>query len=228
MRMLGTKTSLQSFRWDLIYLLAQLLGDKRPGVSALAPPIQASLATLTTERGTLEGAEDQAIVAAALLNKSDKHRDDLLIEAGGVARATDKAVYDTLFSKQNPSATARLGIDAESAEVSRILGELAKLPASHPIRATYEADLTDTEVAVKAASNQSNSARTALALQRSQIERTKLEVDKTRLETHGQLLALLKNKDEADSFFRPTTAAPEEAIPPAKPEPVSPPAPPAP
>ncbi len=224
MRMLGTKTSLQSFRWDLIYLQAQLLADDRPGVSALATPIQASLAGLTAQRTALEAAEDQVIAASALLGKRDRRRDVVVIEAGGVARATDKDIYKTLFPKYNPSATAKLGIDAESAELSRILGELAKLPVDHPLRAAYEAALGATEAAVKAASAQSNAAGTALALQRSEIERTKLEVDKKRLETHGQLLVLLKDKDEADSFFRPTTAAPDEA---ATPDPAAPPAPPA-
>lgn len=228
MRMLGAKASLQTFRWDLIYLVAQLLADKRPGVSAVAAPIQTVLAKLATERGAFEQAEDQSIVATALLNKNDKRRDELLVEAGGVARATDKVVYDTLFPKLGPSATGKLNVADESAEMTRILGEVAKLPVDHPIRATYETDLFASETAVKTASDQSNVAVTTLALQRSQLGRFKLEMDQARLKAHGQLVVLLGDKAEADSFFRPTTAAPGEPAPPATPDPAAPPAPPAP
>ncbi len=217
MRMLGINATLPTFRWDLIYLVAELLADTRPGVSALAAPVQASLTKLASERAGLEDAEDQAVVASALLHKRDKRRDDVLIEAGGVARASSKAVYDTLFPSKNPSATARLSIEDESTEMSRILGELAKLPQGHPIRSAYEQSLIDAEAAVKTASAQTDTAATALALQRSQIGRLKLEMDELRLTTHSQIVTLLKSKEEADSFFRPTTSAPTGAKSPGEP-----------
>ena len=218
MRMLGTKTSLSTFRWDLVYLSAQLTADQRPGVAALAGPVQTLLTKLKTERDALEQAEDAVIVASALLNKKDQHRDGVLVEAGGVARASDKAVYTTLFPKLNPSGTARLGVDAESAEVSRILGELAKLPVDHLLRTAYEPELIAAEAAVKAADAQSDEAVTALALQRSQLDRFKLEVDQARLSTHGQLVTLLKDKAEADAFYRPVSSMPaDEAKPDATP-----------
>jgi hypothetical protein len=219
MRMLGFKASLQAFRWDLVYLAAQLVSDKRPGVSGLAGPIQGYLAKINEERSAFEKAEDAVIVVSALLNKSDRLRDELLIEAGGVARASDKAVYETLFPNASPSATARLGIAAESAEVSRILGEIAKLPADHPVRAAYEKELQDAEAAVKVTAGQSDDAATAMALQRSHLDRFKLEVDKARLETHGQLVVLLKDKAEAEAFFRPTTKSPVEEAPAESPTP---------
>ena len=49
MRLLGTKTTLAAFRWDLIYLSAQLVSDERPGVSELSPPVQALLAQVAAE-----------------------------------------------------------------------------------------------------------------------------------------------------------------------------------
>lgn len=211
MRMLGYKASLPTFRWDLVYVVAQLLGDTRPGVSALAPPLQALLIKVNAERDALELTEDQVVVASALLHKKDKHRDERLIEAGGVARASDKAVYDTLFPRLSPSNTARLGVAAESLEISRILGEIGKLAPEHPVRAMYEQALIGAEAGVKAAGTQSDTAVTALAIQRSQLDRFKLELDQARLSAHGQLLSLLKDKAEADSFFRPTTSAPAEA-----------------
>lgn len=208
MRMLGNRTSLSSFRWDLIYLLANLSADDRPGVKALAAPVQAQLAKAGERREELEEAEDALVVASALLHKKDKRRDSVLIEAGGIARTLDKNVYKQLFPKRNPSATARLGVKAESAEVRRILGEIAKLPAEHLVRAEYEQELTDAEAEVAAAGAQSDEAVTELALRRSSLARFKVETDELRLVTHGQLVLLLKDKDEADSFYRPVTSAP--------------------
>lgn len=198
MRMLGHKASLQTFRWDLVDLAAQLVSDKRAGVSALAAPIQGLLTQLGTERGALEQAEDAVIVASAILAKSDRHRDEVLIEAGGVARASNKDVYQTLFPNRNPSATARLPITEESAEIKRILGEMGKLAADHALRTAYEAELTGAEAAVKAASEQSDEALTALALQRSQLDRFKLELDKARLEHARRFREMHVSEREAE------------------------------
>lgn len=211
MRLLGTKSNLAAFRWDLIYLVAQLTSDDRPGVPDLAPPVQTVLAQLDTERAAYEQAEDTVIVAAALLDKKDQRRDKVLIAAGGVARATDADIYKTLFPKLNPSLTARLTIDEESAAVSRILGELAKLPADNILRTTYEKALTEAEAMVKNAGARSDEAITAFALQRSQLDRFKLAVDQQRLATHGSLLILLRSKSDADAFFRPTNTPPGES-----------------
>jgi hypothetical protein len=210
MRLLGYKTSLAAFRWDLIYLIAQLVSDERPGVGDLAPPLQQLLIRINDERTTYEQAQDAVVVAGALLDKKDLRRDQLLVEAGGVARATDLDVYKTLFPKLNPSLTARLGIEAESAHIDRILGELGKLPADNTLRVTYEQELAEVEALVKNASTTSDQAATAFALQRSQIDRFKLQIDQQRLTTHGSLLILLKSKAAADAFYRPTSNPPGE------------------
>lgn len=211
MRMLGHTATLAAFRWDLVYLLAQLLSDERKGVPELAPAVQDFLQQIADQRAAFEQAEDEEIVAAALLNKKDKRRDAVIIEAGGIARASDKDVYKILFPRLNPSLTARLGIDEESAEVRRILGEVGKLAIDHPIRVAYEQELADVEKAVRDAAAQSEQAVTALALQRSQLDRFKLTVDQMRLTTHGSLVVVLKNKAEADAFYRPTSNAPGDA-----------------
>lgn len=210
MRLLGYKTSLAAFRWDLIYLIAQLVSDERPGVGDLAPPLQDLLTRLNDERTTYEQAQDAVVVAGALLDKKDARRDQLLIEAGGVARATELEVYKTLFPRLNPSLTARLGIEAESVHIDRILGELGKLPTDNSLRVNYEQEMTEVEALVKAASKTSDQAATAFALQRSQIDRFKLQVDQQRITTHGSLLVLLKSKAEADAFYRPTSNPPGE------------------
>jgi hypothetical protein len=206
--MLGTRCSLSVFRWDLLYLLARLLADKRPEVKALGETVQAHLDALRVRRDTHEGAEDAVVIAGALLNKEDKERDKVLLEMGGVARVRDKDMYKALFATYSPSKTARLPIQEESAEVRRILGEFAALPVDHPLRVTYEKPLAMSEELVVAASKQSDEAATQLALQRAQTERFKLSVDKGRLSVHGSLVVLTKDKDEAESFFRPTATAP--------------------
>lgn len=208
MRMLGTRSNLAVFRWDLLYLLAQTSADERPDVNALAPRVQTMIDDLTARRSEQEGAEDAAVITQALLRKKDSRRDDLLVEMGGVARATSKDVYAAMFAKRNPSLTARLPVKEESAEIKRILGELSALPAGHPLRAAYEKTITDAETAVATASDKNDASLTALALQRSQSDRLKLSLDKGRLEIHGVLLSVVKDKEEADAFFRPTAAAP--------------------
>lgn len=221
MRMLGTKPSLPAFRWDLLYLLAQLTADKRPEIKALAPKVQTMIDAHKAGRETFEGAQDMAVIAAAILRKEDKSRDDRLVEMGGVARSVAKDVYQTLFAKFSPSIAARLPLKAEAAEVKRILGELGKLEATHPLRVSYEKSILEAETQVAAAGVKNDDAITQLALERSQIERLKHSIDKGRLEVHGQLLAILKDKDEADSFFRPTTSAPGEESHPEPPVPSS-------
>lgn len=211
MRMLGSRTSLASFRWDLVYLLARLSADGRSEVKALATRAQAMRSELAAQRALHEQAEDDVVLASALVDEKDERRDVVVKELGGVARTTDKGTYGILFPKLNPSHTARLPIDEESDQIARILGELEKLDAANPLRTAYLADLTDAEAALKTASQQSDKAVTALALQRSQTDRLKLSMDKGRLEIHGKLEAIVRDKAVADSFFRPTVSSPDEA-----------------
>lgn len=211
MRMLGVKASLATFRWDLVYLIARLTADDRAEVIALAPLAQAMRDQLAAQRVAQEGAEDAQILASALLGKRDERRDEIVKILGGVARATDKGAYAVLFPNVNPSATARLPIDEESAEIARILGELGTMPDESPLRAAYLVPLTHAETDLKVADLQADAAATALALERSQTARTKLAIDKGRLEVHGKLVVLLKDKAAVEAFFRPTTRTPGEA-----------------
>jgi hypothetical protein len=208
MRMLGVKSPLATFRWDLVYLYARLMADDRDAIKALAPLAQALRDQLSAQRAAFEGAEDAVVIASALVDKQDERRDAVVLALGGVARATDKDAYGLLFPKLNPSKTARLSIDDESSEIARILGELGSMADDHPLRQAYAAPLTSSEAELKAADEAADAAATALALQRSQTARAKLSIDKGRLEIHGKLLVILKDKALADAFFRPTSSAP--------------------
>lgn len=210
MRLLGSDSSLAAFRWDFVYLLAQLTTDERPGVPDLAAPIEQAMNATETRRVALEQAQSAAITALALVAKRDKGRDRLIVKMGGVARATDPAAYKRLFPKLNPSQTAKLGTDAETVEVTRILAELNGLEMAHPLRTTYATTLNAAQTALAAARSQSNAADVALAVERSHVTRCKQEWDKLRLETNGKLVALLADKNETDAFFRPAVNAPDE------------------
>lgn len=208
MRLLGIRAGLPAFRWDLVYLHSNLVSDDRADILALAPPVQALIEEIRAERELIEAAEDQAVLGAARAVKRDGALDAVLLRFGGVARAVDKDLYGTLFPRLNPSKTARLGMADEVQELERILGELAVLPADHPLRVEYQAPLTAAVAAVKQALGESSQARVALAVARSRLERFKLRVDEARVEAHGRLLSILKDKAAADAFFRSTTKAP--------------------
>jgi hypothetical protein len=210
MKLLGIASTLATFRWDLLYLLAQLTTDERVGVSDLAPPIETAMNVLETRRVAYEQTRAAAVIATAMVDKRDQRRDRLIIEMGGVARATGRHDYKRLFPKHSPSQTAKLGIDAQTVEVMRILGELEGFDTTHPLRTNYEARLQIAQKAFATAKTKSDETAVALSIERMQVQRCKVDLDKVRLETHGKLTALLADKNEADAFFRPTTREPEE------------------
>jgi hypothetical protein len=191
-----------------VYLLSNLISDERAEVQALAPPVESLLAETRAERDLLEHAEDGSVLASARKGKRDGALDVLVVEFGGVARATDKAAYGTLFPRHSPTKTARLALVDEVREMERILGELAALDGGHALRLEYEAPLTSALVTLKAAMADSAQADTALALGRSRMERFKLRLDQSRVEVHGKLLSILKDKGAADAFFRVSNKAP--------------------
>jgi len=208
MRLLGIKAGLPMFRWDLVYLHSNLVSDERADIQALAPPVEALIGEVRAERDLLEQVEDAAILGSARKGKRDGALDTLVVRFGGVARATDKGLYGALFPRHNPSQTARLALPDEVREVERILGEIAALPADHPLRVEYQAALSGALAILKGAMSDSAQAATDLSLARSRMERFKLRLDQARVEVHGKLLVLLKDKAAADSFFRSTTKAP--------------------
>lgn len=73
--------------------------------------------------------------------------------------------------------------------------------------------MTNAQNGFASAKAQSDDADLALALERSHMERAKANWDKLRVETHGKLVALLSDKNEADAFFRPTAKEPADAAP---------------
>ncbi len=208
MRHLGP-SSLATFWWDLTYLLAQLSTDERPGIADLALPVETAMNVLRARRAEYEKKQEDAVIAQATVGKRDKGRDRLLLQMGGVARATGKNVYARLFPKLSPSRTAKLGVDAESVEVLRILAELKNIEATHPVRVGYEVPLQDAQAALEAAKKQADDAELALAVERSEVEQCKVDMDRVRLETHGKLIALLADKDEVEAFFRPLPSVTE-------------------
>jgi len=210
MRVFGPKAPLFRFRWDLTYLLAALLADHRAAVQNLAPAVEALLVDLRKEREAFESAEDLVVIATAKRDRRDEDVDSRLIMLGGVSRAVDKDIYERLFPGRAPSALTKLGLNKQMLENERILGELATLPASHPVRVEYEAVLTADMNELRASIKASNEAEVGLKLARSHARQLKAKLDTARVETHGKLQALLGSRKEADSFFRTVTTAPGE------------------
>lgn len=208
MRVLGLGATLSVFRWDLIYLAGELAAAERLEVQALAPAVREALSDLRVRRDGFEEKEDEEVLAQGVLHRRDRRRDGLLVVLGGTTRVGDKVLNKTLFGKLAPSDIARLGYDAETLEINRILGELQNLEPLHPVRAAYLGKLGDTQAQFVAAKASSDAVSLAMTLARSEMERFKLSLDQLRVATHGQLLAILRDKAEAASYFRPAALVP--------------------
>ncbi|MBL8679539.1 MAG: hypothetical protein JNK05_10255 [Myxococcales bacterium] len=209
MKQLGTDASLTTIRLDLVFLHASLLSDERPEVQALATPIGVLIEQLRTERDVYERAQDAAVVTTARQGRRDATLDRLVVTFGGVARSVSPRLYDVFFAALSPSGVARAKTSREIAEVQRILGELARLDASDPLKA-YEAPLRSALSALQASDTASEQTDTALALARSRLVQFKLRVDRVRVETHGKLQVVHGDRKLASEYFRSTTRTPEE------------------
>src|SRR5690606_35064217 len=117
--------------------------------------------------------------------------------------------YKRFFGRLSPSKITRSALADEIREVKRMIGEFEAMPADDALRvAHYEpvrTNLANLEVAVKAEGD----ADVALSVARSRLAMFKARIDKQRLDVYASLLKILNDKDAANSYFRPTTAAPE-------------------
>jgi hypothetical protein len=93
--------------------------------------------------------------------------------------------------------------------VQRILGELARLDASDPLKA-YEPSMRSALAALQASDTASEQTDTALALARSRLVQFKLRGDRVRVETRGTLQVVHGDRKLASESFRSTTRTPEE------------------
>ena len=212
MRFLGPKSPLSMFRWDLIYLYAGLNAEEeRPDILALAPCVLDLFNQLQAERAAFEEAENMLVVALALRARRDRKVDAKTVALGGVARATDKAVYGRLFSTASPTEVTKMALDRQLQENKRIAKELSALPVDHPHRAQYAEGLDADIEALEKADAAVDDAEVSLSLARSKVRQVKLHIDKQRLDVHAKLLQILADKKAADSYFRPGASAPGEA-----------------
>lgn len=221
MRMLGD-ASIQSYRWDVVYLYGALLSDPRPEVKALAPLAAAMLDEIRSERDNYERAEEADVVASAVRGRADFSLDRTIITFGGVARVIAEAVYKRFFGRLSPSRVAKLALDDEVLECKRILGEFDATPADEPLRVAHEASIREGLAQLELAMTAEDNTDVALTVARSRLRTFKERVDAQRLSLYAEILRLVGDKDDADSFFRPTTAAPEGGDKP-PPAPVNPP-----
>ena len=221
MRMLGD-ASIQSYRWDLIYLQAGLLSDEKPEIQALAPGVGIIVDEIRAERELYERAEEAEIVASAVRGQRDFKLDRMIITFGGIARVIAGSIYKRFFGRLSPSRVAKLALDDEVLECKRILGEFEATPADEPLRVAHEASIREGLAQLELAMTAEDNADVALTVARSRLRTFKERVDAQRLALYAEILRLVGDKDDADSFFRPTTAAPEGGDKP-PPAPVNPP-----
>lgn len=223
MRHLGD-ASIQSYRWDVVYLHGSLLADEDSRVTALAPTAEAMLAEIKVERDHYEQAEEADVAATAVRGRRDAKLDRAVITFGGVTRAISDVIYKRFFSRLSPSRLARRPIDDEMLEVSTVLAQLAELPADDALRTAHEPPVRDALASLQAAKTAENDADVALSVAKARLTAFKARMDRQRVELYGQLVAIVGSKSTADTYFRPTTSAPQggDAPPPPADGPVSP------
>ncbi len=209
MRLLGPKSTLSTFRWDLVFLYGGInAAENAPAIKALAPTVLGFITKLKAERSDLEDTENAWMVALALRARRDNQVDATTVELGGVARATDKEAYGILFPRLNPSQITKLALADQLTENHRIQKELEALPADNELRQEYGAELLAEITALENADKAVDEADVAIALARSKVRQLKLQLDKDRLGIHAQLVGILGNKKAADSFYRPASTEP--------------------
>lgn len=208
MRLLGA-ASIQSYRWDLVFLHGSLLADEDARIAALAPTAANMLDELRTERDLYERAEEADIVASAVRVRRDSKLDRIVITFGGIARAISDVVYKRFFARLSPSRVAKAALDDEIFEVKQMLGHFGAMPSDDALRVAHEASVRDSLRALEAAKTAEESADVALTVASARLTTFKARVDRQRTEVYGQLVTLTGDKSVADTYFRPTTAAPK-------------------
>lgn len=228
MRLLGQRATLDTIRFDLVFLLASISTDDRAGINSLAPEVDALIARFRNERAAMEAAQEAAVIATARRGRADDSVDRRVLTMGGVVRATNKALYDRLFPRLSPAKTTRLALAKEVEEVKRLEGELEKLDAADRMRAEYAEPLKGARLALEKAMHEADDVDVSLALARSALNTFKHDVDAARVRIHGKLQIVTGKTQEADEFFRAQTSTPEGDSDPAPAPPAPAPAPPPP
>ena len=208
MRQLGA-ASIQSYRWDLVFLHGSVLADEDPRVTALAPAVAGMLDELRVEREVYERAEEAEIAASAVRGRRDTKLDRIIITFGGITRAIAEEVYKRFFGRLSPSRVAKSALADEILEVKAMLGHFAEMPADDPIRAAHEPSIAGALASLEAAKSAEESADVALTVASARLATFKARIDRQRVELYGQLVGILGDKGLANSYFRPTTAAPK-------------------
>lgn len=202
-------TGVDTVRKDLVFLHAGLLADVRPDIKALAVGTQTMLSELREANAEIEAAEDAAFVSRSHQRRQAQELRKLLLRFGGVSRVVAPELYARLFPKHNPTRLVRLSVERVSAFCQRSLVELAKLPADHELRVSYEAKLAARLAALQALQQQGQPIEQALSSARDRRVMLRQKIEKARTTILGQLQILIGDKQEAESFF-PSYPKPKE------------------
>ncbi len=200
MHMLGPKAALRRHEQDLLYSGAACNAHASPEVNTVGTAFLAEQKNLKGLRANYEDAEDGVIIAEAFTRAKDDTRDTTLVTIGRFADVLGEGDRTKLF-KMKPSDIAQLGYAAESKEIHEILTRLREYPTDHPLRATYEPQLTAEQKTFERAEATNDDAERRLSSVRFTILNAKLANDTFREQQHAKLTLILGRR-EADKLFK--------------------------
>jgi hypothetical protein len=148
-------------------------------------------------------AEPRGTCTRRLADARDADLDD---EERRFALAAELRGVDKELFPIPPNEILRAPLDRELQLVSDQLAKLAAMPADDALRTVWEPVLRAAHGAVVAAKASKGSEQSDLAVIRTRIASKKAAFDAFRVELHGKILQIVKDKSRADAFFRAAAA----------------------
>lgn len=215
MRSIGPNRSLRHHEQELLFVAAKCLSYNDEKVQALGRELLAQRVKLKESRNTLELAEDDEVLANAMVQAKDRYRDRSLIQLGSLMDAIHPGERSMVF-RMAPSAIANLGYDAETVEIDKLLVKLRQYDKTDPVRLAYEEKLVDQNEEFTKAREKQSEAALNLAEERAMVLRVKMANDRFREVQFGKLLGVV-DKATAEFLFqlrsRPTSKGSNEETP---------------
>ena len=199
MRAIGPNSSLRKHEQEMLFTGAKCKAHQKAEVQAIGELLLAQRKKMKTMRDELEDAEDDLVIANAMVSAKDYVRDRSLISTGAMIDAIHPGSRDKLFSKA-PSVLAKLGYDKESDAIDQVLVKLKTFPENDPVRMVYEKLLAQQNQAFRKARSEQQEANLELTRIRTVVLRVKMDNDRFREQQFGALLAHV-SKVEAEALF---------------------------
>lgn len=200
MRSIGPNRSLRHHEQEMLFVAAKCLSYNEEKVQAIGNALLAQRVKLKEARNTLELAEDDEVLANAMVQAKDRYRDRSLVQLGALMDAIHPGERDMIF-RMTPSAIANLGYDAETVEIDKLLVKLRQYDKADPVRLAYEEKLVDQNEEFTKAREKQSEAALKLAEERAMVLRVKMANDRFREVEFGKLLGAV-DKATAEFLFQ--------------------------